>query len=136
MKGHGNYPPVIRPEATGSRNVTWGECIEAGFLRSYRQEGVPLQRIRPVVDLLREQLGVPYPLAHAKPLVGPGRRLFLEAQDEVNLGKHPLVYEAVSRQLLLSPRSSSLSAGLIAPRRARKNRGRSAGTPLAGSRRS
>ena len=30
------YPPVLRPEPTGSHVVTWGEFVEAGYLREYR----------------------------------------------------------------------------------------------------
>jgi hypothetical protein len=61
LEGRDEYPPVIRPEPTGSGTVTWGEFVEAGFLRG------SLQRLRPVIDKLREDFGVPYPLAHFKP---------------------------------------------------------------------
>lgn len=41
------YRPVIRPEPTGSRHVTWAEFVEAGLLRSYRREhDVPLRELR------------------------------------------------------------------------------------------
>lgn len=63
------YPPVIRPEQTGSDDVTWAELVEAGFLRDYRVRRVSLQKLRPVVDEMRRAFGVPYPLAHFKPLV-------------------------------------------------------------------
>jgi hypothetical protein len=36
--GGRTYPPVIRKEPTGSRQVTWGEFVEAGLLRQYRRE--------------------------------------------------------------------------------------------------
>lgn len=29
------YRPIIRPEATGQRSVTWAEFVEAGLLREY-----------------------------------------------------------------------------------------------------
>jgi hypothetical protein len=77
------YPPVIRPEPTGSNAVTWGEYVEAGYLREYRQRKVSLQHLRPVIDRFREVFGVVYPLAHFKPFVGPGRRLVLQIEQEL-----------------------------------------------------
>lgn len=80
------YPPVIRVKRTGSDDVTWAEFIEAGFLREYRQRKVPLQRMRPMIDALREDFGVPYPLAHFKPAVDTNsRELVLKAQERINL---------------------------------------------------
>lgn len=41
------YRPVIRPEPTGARTVTWAEFVEAGLLRSYRRDHeVPLKELR------------------------------------------------------------------------------------------
>jgi hypothetical protein len=40
-----------------------------------------MAELRTFIDLLREELGVPYPLAHQKPFVSEGRQLVLEAQD-------------------------------------------------------
>ena len=60
-----SYAPVIRPERTGDEVVTWGEFVELGYLREYRREDVPLQRLRPVIEELRRALGTPYPLATA-----------------------------------------------------------------------
>lgn len=57
------YPPVIRRDPTGSDVVTWGEFVELGYLREYRRSGVPLQRLRPVIDELRREFDTPYPLA-------------------------------------------------------------------------
>lgn len=74
------YPPVIRVEPTGDDIVTWGEFVELGYLREYRRKGVPLQRLRPVIDELRREFGTPYPLATAKPYVY-GRELVLELQE-------------------------------------------------------
>jgi uncharacterized protein (DUF433 family) len=79
------YPPVIRPEVTGSEEVTWGEFVEASLLREYRVK-VPLQRLRPVIDVLREEFGVKYPLAHFRPLVDESaRELVFEAQKLTKL---------------------------------------------------
>lgn len=80
------YPPVIREQATQSREVTWGEFIEAGLLRQYRREqGVDLAEIRAFIDLLRSKTGAPYPLAHYQPWVGEDNRLILEAQEASSL---------------------------------------------------
>lgn len=75
------YPPVIRPEPNGEDVVTWGEFVELGYLREYRHKGVPLQRLRPVVDGLRTMYGTPYPLATAKPFI-LGKELVLQLQQD------------------------------------------------------
>lgn len=67
------HAPIIRPEPTGSDAVTWGEFVEAGFLREYRK-GVSLQRLRPLVDEMRKRFQVSYPLAHFKPAIEPSQR--------------------------------------------------------------
>jgi uncharacterized protein (DUF433 family) len=67
------HPPIIRSEPTGSDAVTWGEFVEAGFLHEYRTR-MPLQRIRPLVDAMRQQFEVEYPLAHFQPLVDRQKR--------------------------------------------------------------
>jgi hypothetical protein len=73
------YPPVIREEPTGEDLVTWGEFVELGYLREYRRKGVPLQRLRPVIEELRREFETPYPLATAQPYVY-GKELVLEVQ--------------------------------------------------------
>lgn len=78
------YEPVLRSERTERDVVTWGEFIEAGLLREYRNRGVPLQKMRPVIGRLRDELGVPYPLAHARPYVN-GRELVQAIQTEERL---------------------------------------------------
>jgi uncharacterized protein (DUF433 family) len=80
------YRPVIRPEPTGSRTVTWAEFVEAGLLRSYRREhDVPLKELRDFIDKLRDEFKVPYPLADRRPYVGPGRRLLIDLQRRSQL---------------------------------------------------
>jgi uncharacterized protein (DUF433 family) len=97
------YDPVIRPEHTGNEAVTWGEFVEAGYLREYRvRHRVSLQRLRPVVQLLRERLGVPYPLAHAKPYVA-NRELVLAVQEETGLDRELSMVVLRSGQLVLAP---------------------------------
>ena len=102
---HGKlYPPVLRLEPTSSPSVTWGEFVEAGYLYEYRRRKVSLQQLRPVIDMLRERLDVPYPLAHAKPFVAEGRRLVLEIQEEVGLPVGLwMVIGAKPGQLVLAP---------------------------------
>lgn len=98
------YPPVIRPQPSGNRNLTWAEFIEAGLLRQYRRElGVKLSELRRFIHALRDRSGIPYPLAHSQPWVGEGKQLLLEVQDETDLpGELSLI--AVTRgQLILTP---------------------------------
>lgn len=80
------YQPVIRPVSTGSKMLTWGEFVEAGYLRQYRRiHNVPLPHVRQFIDVLRDKLEVPYPLAHFVPYIGAGRKLVLEAQQIAEL---------------------------------------------------
>lgn len=105
-----SYPPVIRPEPTGSRILSWAEFVEAGLLRQYRRElDVKLHEIRGFIEKLREREGVPYPLAHYKPWVGEGRRLLLEMQREAELpGELWLVAPADDQLVLTEPAASFL----------------------------
>lgn len=81
-----SYDPVIRPAPTGSDIVTWAEFVEAGFLREYRARRVSLQHLRPVIDQMRREFEVQYPLAHLKPLVDTSKRqLVLSMQQELEL---------------------------------------------------
>ena len=100
LEGKAEHQPVIRPTRTGSGYISWGEFVEAGFLREYRLRGVPFQRLRHFVETLRMESGVPHPLAHAKPLV-LGRGLVLEAQAAAQLDD-PVIYEAQSGQFLFA----------------------------------
>jgi uncharacterized protein (DUF433 family) len=96
------YEPVLRPEATHRDSVTWGEFVEAGLLREYRNRGVPLQKMRPVISRLREELGVMYPLAHARPYVS-GKELVRAIQAEVGVDERLwVVITGPEGQLVLS----------------------------------
>lgn len=100
------YPPVVRPEPTGSDAVTWGEFVELGYLSEYRKKNVPLQQLRPVIDRLRTRYQVDYPLAHHRPFVGPGRKLVMEIERD--LGVDSRLYMVVdSDQLLLSSQAEA-----------------------------
>ncbi len=105
------YAPILRPVATGLNVVTWGELVEARYLREYRRSfGASMQRLRGFIEYLRGELGVPYPLAHARPWVGPGRHLFISAQEQSGLP--PEMWACVEPQsgvmLLLPPAESFL----------------------------
>ncbi len=93
------YPPVIRPEPTSSDSVTWGEFVEAGLLRGYRNRRVPLQKIRPFIEKIRERRGIPYPLAHFQPLIDR-QQLVYELQQESLLDPRLYLVEAVGGQML------------------------------------
>lgn len=95
------YPPVLRAEPTGERVLTWGEYVEAGYLRAYRRRRVPLQELRPFIDRLRHEFGVPYPLAHARPYVGPGRKLVQEVEDALRIDAQLRMVVVSSGQRLL-----------------------------------
>jgi uncharacterized protein (DUF433 family) len=97
------YRPVIRPEPTGSRHVTWAEFVEAGLLRSYRREhDVPLRELREFIDRLREEFGVPYPLADRRPYVGSGRRLLIDLQDRSHLDPEFCLVAVANGQVVLT----------------------------------
>jgi uncharacterized protein (DUF433 family) len=97
------YPPVIRVEARGERQVTWAEFVEAGLLRSYRRDlQVPMTELRNFIDYLRQEYQVPYPLAHEQPLVS-GRTLVLRAQEATELSSDFWLVTDVGGQMLLTP---------------------------------
>ncbi len=104
------YPPVIRPEATGSRYLTWAEFVEARYLRAYRREHeVRLDQLRAFIDQLRNVFDVPYPLAHFKPLVA-GRDLVLKAQEQSALPPQWWMFVKAGGQVLASPASEDFLA--------------------------
>jgi len=96
-----SYPPVVRPQATGSEVVTWGEFVELGYLREYRRKGVSLQRLRPVIDELRRELGTPYPLATAQPFLY-GKELVLELQERHDVPRAIAIVIRSGQQIMLT----------------------------------
>ena len=100
-----HYRPVIRPEPTGSRTVTWAEFVEAALLRSYRREQqVPLRELRDFIDGLRDKFQVPYPLADRRPYVGSGRKLLIDLQGRSHLDPDfCLVAVANGQEVLTAP---------------------------------
>lgn len=79
------YMPVLRTEPTGRRTVTWGEFIEAGLLRAYRRNSIPMVQLRNFISELRDDLGIPYPLAHEGPWMTKGAGLVVKAQQDAGL---------------------------------------------------
>lgn len=106
------YDPVLREEPTGSDTVTWGEMVEARLLAEYRRRDVPVQRMRPAIELLRQEFGR-YPLAHARPFLDvEGRELVRVVQERVGL-ERPLQFVVVrSGQLLLSAPAERFSSAV------------------------
>ncbi len=105
--GSKTYKPVIRVESRGNRTVTWAEFIEAGWLREYRRShNVPMVELRRFIELLREQFGVPYPLADRRPLVS-GRQLVYDAQTAAHLDAEFCLVAVVNDQLMLTGPSFS-----------------------------
>lgn len=99
------YPPVIRQEHTGHDIVSWGEFVELGYLREYRRKGVPLQRLRPVIEALRGEFGTPYPLATAKPFVYD-RELVLELQEQADLPAAIAIVIRSGQEVFMTPETS------------------------------
>lgn len=65
-RGGRTYDPVVRATPTGSQLVTWGEFVEVRLLAEFRDADVPMLRLRPTVQRLRDELGTRYPLARAQ----------------------------------------------------------------------
>jgi len=106
MRSGRMYPPVIRIESTGDEVVTWGEFVEARLLSEYRAAGVPLARMRPAIEKLRETFNTMYPLARSHPFVA-GRELVLKAQESVRLDHGLLLVVIRNDQLVLTDRANS-----------------------------
>lgn len=106
--GGRTYPPVIRTESTGSREVTWGEFVEAGLLRQYRRElDVSLAELRAFIEEMRQRFDDPYPLATRRPFVGEGPRLLQEAQETSNLDGSLRLVTYIGGQLVWLPPADS-----------------------------
>jgi uncharacterized protein (DUF433 family) len=108
-RGQKQYPPVVRPESTGIEVVTWGEFVETRLLAEYRDAGVPLVRMRPAIERLRETFGTPYPLAFARPFAAD-KELVLEVQEEVGLDRHLALVVVRNNQVMLTEPASRFYA--------------------------
>lgn len=103
-RGKVSYPPILREEPTEARWVTWGEFVETRLFAGYRfVDNVPAQRMRRVVDVLRREFDLRYPLAHAAPYLQPeGRRMLWQAQNLAELPDEFAV-EVDTGQFALAP---------------------------------
>ncbi len=100
------YKPVIRLESNGSRTVTWAEFVEAALLREYRSHQVPMLELRIFIGELRQQFGVPYPLADRRPYVS-GRQLVYDAQTAAHLNPDFYLIAVADKQPMLTPASDA-----------------------------
>jgi uncharacterized protein (DUF433 family) len=95
------YRPIIRIERRDSRDVTWAEFIEAGWLAAYRRKHVSMVELRAFIDELRDRFEVPYPLADRRPLIA-GRKLVYDAQTAAQLGAEYCLVAFADQQLILT----------------------------------
>jgi uncharacterized protein (DUF433 family) len=104
-RGNSAYPPIVREESTGERWVTWGEFTEVRLLSEYRDlNHIRIQKLRYVVQSLRQEFGHRYPLAYAQSFLRPeGREVVMRAQQAADLGDDLLVV-ARTGQLVMAPR--------------------------------
>ena len=102
-RGGKEYPPIVRLEKTDDDIVTWGEFTEARLLSEFRGAGIPIIRMRPAVEELREKFDKRHPLAHALPyLEEKGRELVLKIQQQVGLEKQLQLVVVRNGQLVLT----------------------------------
>ena len=102
LEGRSKVKPVLRPKSTGRRTLTWGEFVEAGLLRQYRTNHLPMAELRVFISALRDELGVPYPLAHARPFMSR-RDLLWGAQQRAQLPTSEALVSERDGQYLLLP---------------------------------
>lgn len=107
-----SYQPILRLEPTGTRTTSWAEFVEAGLLRGYRRHRVPMTELRAFIDQLRNDFGVPFPLAQRQPFVS-GRQLVLEAREAAGLDADFCLVAYASGQLILTPASQSFVERVI-----------------------
>ncbi|MGW4208223.1 DUF433 domain-containing protein [Lentzea sp. NPDC004789] len=100
-----HYAPIVREESTGDRWVTWGEFTEVRLLSEYRDlDHIRIQKLRIVVDHLRQEFGHRYPLAYAQPFLLPnGREILMRAQHAAQL-EDDLFVVVRTGQLVVTPR--------------------------------
>ena len=99
VRGEKRYPPVLRSEPTGDSRVSWGEFIEAAYLREYRAH-LPLQRLRPLREMLCREFDTRFPFAISKPLIA-GQQLVSDMQAKLGIPEG-LWMVVGSGQLMLS----------------------------------
>ena len=71
----------LPPDRRGGPAIPFGGLAEGIFLSALRRAGIPLQQIRPMLDLVRTELGIEHALA-ARRLYVVGAQLLWEASTE------------------------------------------------------
>jgi uncharacterized protein (DUF433 family) len=96
--------PILRPTPTGDNTMTWGEFIEAAYLREYRRRRVPLCRLRLFIEAVRDELQLPHPLATKRPFIAAEHRLVLHIEEGVELARElrPVIVDPTDGQSVLS----------------------------------
>jgi uncharacterized protein (DUF433 family) len=107
-----DYAPVVRVAPTGDDLVTWGEFVEASLLAQFRDSGVSIRKLRPVVDQLRAQYKTPYPLATLRPF-RQGKEMVMEIQKEIGLERELLLVEIRTGQLMLTPKAQRFHDAVV-----------------------
>ncbi len=109
------YEPVVRQQRTGSPWVAWGEFVETRLLSEFRSS-VPMIKLRPVVEWLRERVDRDYPLAYARPFLAPeGRKLLVDAQVETGLDEELWMVVPSQQGVLLTPTSKRFTKAVHYP---------------------
>ena len=110
------YEPVVRQLRTGSPWVTWGEFVETRLLSEFRSS-VPMIKLRPVVEWLREHVEDPdYPLAYARPFLAPeGKEMLVDAQIETSLDEELWMVVPSQQGVLLTPTSTRFTNAVYYP---------------------
>ena len=76
-----SYPPVIEGVGKGAGlRVSFTGLAEVYVLNAFRKAGLPLQRIRPAVQMLKEHLQLDHALAN-KRLVTDGAEVLIKSDD-------------------------------------------------------
>lgn len=106
------YDPILRDAPTKRDAVTWGEMVEARLVAEFRDRRVPVQRLRPAIVRLREEIG-PYPLAHAHPFLDvEGRELVRRVQNDVGLDRPLQLVVVRNGQTMLTEATERFNAAV------------------------
>lgn len=99
------YDPVIREDPVDSPWVSWGEFIETRLLAEFRTS-VPMIKLRPAVQWLRQHFRRKNPLAYAYPFLrADGKELLLQVQRDTRLDEELWLAIPSSQGVLLSSTS-------------------------------
>jgi uncharacterized protein (DUF433 family) len=86
-----HYDPVLRVTPRDTPWATWGEFVETRILAEYRDDNIPVPRLRAAIANLRETYGISYPLAHLRPYLSVHNRDLTITGDDVGLSDTELV---------------------------------------------